>query len=562
MDPEFQQLLIVELQTMRQQLTATNDRLANIESKQASADLKFGALRADMEDIRQPAQGPGIDRRRSLGSANRAQTVQSPDSVGGLSATLERQGIPRASEMGFYDDEEVPDSRRDSRRRSSIFSFLEEDIHRPAGDAFRGGGIGPTQLIYVDHPVAEKTEGMVLSTAKMHDIIHFQKSFSLTQSASERPLSYVTYIKDSLRVQMVAHARLYGLRGKDGLIFRGRQSITNSEMLAILASMAVPESPQTMRNELSKSLYPKGSLAKDAAMTDRNFQVFYEKTLEYRELFMSLYDLLTMVPRIAPLIPPVHKRNGHLGLVDYFLDGIPFDMGRKLLLDFPLSHAREASHSLEAFMDAFYSVLEDKNREFKANKSFTEFLATDKRGYLPDGWEPKQSKPAMEAKEKKTLSWLQEAQENDGYDYDVEVAFQDAEGWVAEVEKELTELCGPSSDLGAGKATPPEKLNAVSTSGRERLGCYAKMKTGTCDKKDTKCAYSHEEGKLKEAWKRLTLELVEDSPYKDMEWLRDKLQGPGKGAKTQEPRQPEVSEPKEAKAATPTRGAPHPKKAE
>ena len=37
----------------------------------------------------------------------------------------------------------------------------------------------------------------------------------------------------------------------------GRQAISNGDMLAILASMAVPETPQMMRNELKKKLFPK-----------------------------------------------------------------------------------------------------------------------------------------------------------------------------------------------------------------------------------------------------------------------------------------------------------------
>jgi hypothetical protein len=79
------------------------------------------------------------------------------------------------------------------------------------------------------------------------------------------------------------------------------------------------------------------------------------------------------------------------------------------------------------------------------------------------------------------------------------------------------------------------------------------VRAGTCERKEKdKCPYSHDEGLLREAWRKLLTDLVELSPYKDLAWLSEKIQH----ASLKTPA------PKEVKIAPPPRGAPPAKKAE
>jgi len=244
---------------------------------------------------------------------SRSGRSQAPIENEGFSNFLERQRVSRASEVFPDRAARQPAWPTMDRRRSSLFSFPEDDLMDRQNGRFREN-FAPTQILYMDRPVLDKSEACVLERVTMHDLIYFQKAFVKAQSTSERSLSYITYIKDHIQTQMVAHARMHGMEGAEGLIFRGRQAISNGDMLAILASMAVPETPQMMRNELKKKLFPKDVSHPDGLLTQQNFPDFYTKSLEYRELFLHQYELLRMVPRIADMVPPLHRRSGHMGV--------------------------------------------------------------------------------------------------------------------------------------------------------------------------------------------------------------------------------------------------------
>jgi len=471
----------------------------------------------------------------------------------GFSDYLERQRVPRASDVYAEPRDHRPGPAGYDRRRSSIFTFLEDEINDPQHGYHRGNfAPAPAQVLYIDHPVMDKSEACILSRVSMHDLIHFQKAFVKAQSTSERPLTYITYIRDHIQTQMVAHARLHEMRGMNGLILRGRQAITNGEMLAILASMAVPETQQLMRNELKKKLFPQDPTHREGTLSQQSFPEFYARALEYRELFLHQYDLLRMVPRIAPIVPGLHRRNGHLGMVDYFLEGFPYGMGKKIFLDFPPAQPRESFRILEDFLDTFYMVLEQKHVEFKANRSFAQFLATDSDGYLPDNWDydPKLKRKTDSDTMKSVHALSSAAYEPEDYDYEIEFSEPAAHEAKAK-EMESTTDIGEHKD--ESRKDPSDLLNALGSS-KERLGCYSMVRSGVCDRKDKdKCGYSHDEGLLKDTWRKLVGELVESSPYKDLAWLGSKLSDDAakRAPASREPRQPPHS-----------RGSPPSKKAE
>jgi len=539
---------------IRESLTLIARKVGDIITRQDALERGFQRVNASAQtpDRREmSSEGPRRGRMSPQGRQETYRPAAYEDE--GFSDYLESQRVPRASEV-FADPRKyrqgpaVPD-----RRRSSIFTFLEDEVNDPQHGNYRGNfAPAPAQVLYIDHPVMDKSEACVLHRVSMHDLIHFQKAFVKAQSTSERPLTYITYIRDHIQTQMVAHARLHGMRGMNGLILRGRQAITNAEMLSILASMAVPETQQLMRNELKKKLFPQDPTQREGTLSQQSFPEFYARALEYRELFLHQYDLLRMVPRIAPIVPGLHRRNGHLGMVDYFLEGFPYGMGKKIFLDFPPAQPRESFRTLEDFLDTFYMVLEQKHLEFKANRSFAQFLATDSDGYLPDNWDydPKLKKKSDSDALKSVHALSSFSYGPEDYDYEIEFG-----GPVVHdgKRKEMDIATDNEEHKDESRPDAPDPLNALGAS-KERLGCYSMVRSGVCDRKDKeKCGYSHEEGLLKDTWKKLVGDLVESSPYKDLAWLGSKLsEDPGKRAPAS----------KEIKQSPHHRGSPPSKKAE
>jgi hypothetical protein len=302
----------------------------------------------------------------------------------------------------------------------------------------------------------------------------------LQQKQRTIPLQLGDFLAPSVIRQLVSDALEYDGTDFNNRIVGNTLLLDNQSVYDMILRYIRPTSKEILLKCLNKNLkFP--PLPNGYVVTTTYYQPMWRALLEYRNKFISLYEVLTA--DIEFELPPLRTHNTVKGLIAAFLDHIPQEHGAKVFKRMNYEQVKAMKCIVTDFIPVFFTLargLFDQSMKVRDTNDAYDMNFT---AQVP-------SKPA------KTLHALGAAT-----DYSPFPAEQDAVSVMDEDELQ------PGSLSALNIATKPDKT----LSKAKPLPCFSMVRTGKC-LRGPKCTFSHKEEDLYAAWTASFQEL-QASPF-------------------------------------------------
>lgn len=196
-----------------------------------------------------------------------------------------------------------------------------------------------------------KFDHITLENITLKEIFSFMDKVYEYQHRNGVSIPVASLISERVRRQLIAHhLRTSSLED----FFR----LSTEKIFKYLLKEVKPRSKLAFLDCLDKHL--KFEVPYNYVPSASNFKPLYNGLLLYRKDFERIYEVIST--KNKDNIPDLKNKDG--GLLKVFLDKIPFDYGQRLFKSFK----NDKFHSIQMFLDYFYSEVENDYKRYKLVK--------------------------------------------------------------------------------------------------------------------------------------------------------------------------------------------------